>query len=274
MAEPNAAPSTEFVVVSDPCPGVRILRLNRPTKRNALNAALLGRLAAEVRRADTVGDVRALILAGDNKSFSAGADIATMAERGAAAYTDHDRLAAWATIENCPLPLIAAVEGQAFGGGFELALLADFIMAGESARFALPEVSIGAIPGDGGTQRVTQLAGRVVAMRLILTGEPISAHQAAAWGLVTDVVAEGTALDSAISLAEMITRRAPNAVRAAKDCIRFAETASLSAGLAYERHIAERALASEEAREGMRAFMEKRPPRFPTQPSSRLDNGV
>ena len=187
----------ELIRQSTPHDGVLLLTLNRPEKRNALSLALLMDLAAALDRAAGDEAVRCAVLAGDDRAFSAGADISEMVERGLAAIEDPRRKAAWHAVETFAKPLVAAVEGFAFGGGHELSMLADIVVAGPAARFGQPEINIGVLPGDGGTQRVTRVTGKSLAMKMILTGEPIDAETALGAGLIAEVVPNGTALDRA-----------------------------------------------------------------------------
>ena len=250
------------VIVSALPGGVLVIRVNRPDRRNALNIETISRLGDAFARAETERDVRCVVITGDDKAFSAGADIAEMSELGFSALERPERCAAWKTIERFSKPLVAAAEGLAFGGGLELLMLADIAIAGRSTRFALPEVRIGLIPGDGGTQRLPRLIGRARATRMILSGEPIGAEEACRIGLIANVVDDGMALEHATALAKTIAGGALSALRMAKACILASAETTLSAGLAVERHAAARAFASPEGLEGILAFLEKRSPRF------------
>jgi enoyl-CoA hydratase len=250
------------VIVSAPRDGVLLIRINRPERRNALNIETICRLGEAFAQAETDDRVRCAVLTGDQKAFSAGADISEMSKHGFAALERPERRAAWTTIERFCKPLVAAAEGLAFGGGLELLMLADIAIAGRTARFGLPEVRIGLIPGDGGTQRLPRLIGRARATRMILSGEPIGAEEACRVGLVADVVDEGAALEHAMALARTIAGGALSALRMAKASILASAEMTLTAGLVVERHAAARAFDSPEGIEGMLAFLEKRPPRF------------
>jgi enoyl-CoA hydratase/carnithine racemase len=241
---------------------VLCLTLNRPEKRNALSKALLGQLAGHLEAAEADDGVVCTVLAGAGPAFSAGADIKDMTARGVDSYLDPERLGAWTTIERFAKPLIGAVNGYAFGGGCELALLCDFLVAAEGARFGLPEVTIGAIPGDGGTQRLPRAVGPALAARMVFTGEPIDAATAERYGLVAEVVAGPDCLPRTLEIASVIAGRAPKALALAKGAMRRAAELPLSRGLTYERDASRQAFATGDRREGMAAFLEKRPPRF------------
>jgi enoyl-CoA hydratase len=250
------------IIVTDPVDGVVTVRLNRPDRRNALDVETITRLGSAFAKFEGDSRVRCIVLTGDTKAFSAGADISEMSKHGFAALDSAERKSAWASIERFSKPLIAAAEGLAFGGGLELLLLADIAIAGRSTRFALPEVRIGLIPGDGGTQRLPRLIGRATATRMILTGEPISADEALRVGLISQVVEDGASLDVSLQLAKTFAGGALSALRMAKAAIQAASETTLNVGLSVERHAAARAFASPEGVEGMAAFLEKRPPNF------------
>lgn len=250
------------ILVTDPRPGVALVTFNRSSKRNALSIALMVELAAALERAASDEEVRCLVVTGDRRAFSAGADINDQLEHGLDAVFSEQRLAAWSTVERFPKPLIAAIEGYALGGGCELALLADVIVAGDGARFGQPEINIGIFPGDGATQRLPRLVGKSMAMKLILSGEMIAAAEAKEIGLVAEVVAAGAALARALDLAAVIARKSPIALRLAKEAVLMAFETPLSAGLAFERRSLALAFGSDDQKEGMRAFVEKRAPRF------------
>jgi len=242
--------------------GVRLLTLNRPNKRNALNIALLEALAQDLRRSEQDPTVRCIVIAGDEHAFSAGADIHEMREHGAAVFASQSRDAAWKTIESFCKPLIAAVEGVALGGGNELVLLADIVVAGQSARFGQPETAIGGMPGDGGTQRLIRSVGKGAAMQMILTGKPISAPDAYRLGLVTRLCLPGNAVTEARIIASEIAAAAPLAVRNAKRSLLAAYELPLAEGLRAERRAMLELVATFDREEGMAAFAEKRTPRF------------
>ncbi len=251
-----------FILVEQPSPGVLQITLNRPQQLNALSSGLLGELGSALLAAAQDAAVRAVVLAGNERAFSAGADIKEMVAEGLGAIDNPARAEAQARIARFPKPLIAAVEGYCYGGGNELALTCDIIIAGQNARFGQPEIDIGVIPGDGGTQHIPRVAGKSLAMLLCLLGEPIDAQTALAAGLVAEVVPAGKALGRALELAVKLAAKAPVAVRLAKQAVLAAFSTTLEQGLEAERQAARLAFATEDQKEGMAAFVEKRPPRF------------
>lgn len=251
-----------LVVPSMPRPGVMLLTLNRAEARNALSTALIGELAAAFSTAIDDARVRCIVLTGSGQVFSCGADVKEMVARGFAVLAHRSRCDSWAVVEHCPKPVIAAVNGLALGGGAELAMLADFIIASDTAKFGQPEINLGILPGDGATQRLPRLAGRGLAMRMILTGQQIDAHTALRAGLVTEVVPPEQLLERSLDVAEVIASKAPLAARYAKQAIRMADEATLSAGLMFERKMLASAFETEDQKEGMAAFVQKRPARF------------
>ena len=253
---------TDQLVVSPPTDGVLLLTLDRPRQRNALSAELIHGIAEALAAAAGDDAVRCAVITGNGGVFSAGADIKEFITGGLGALDNAGRNADWTRIERFPKPLLAAVEGYAFGGGNELMLLADIIVAADDARFGQPEIDIGVIPGDGGTQRVTRIAGKPLAMLMILGGEPISAQQALAAGLVSKLVPPGDSLEATMALAAKLAAKPAVALRMAKQAVLAAYETGLSAGIAMERQAVSRAFASEDRVEGMTAFSEKRPPKF------------
>ena len=253
---------TETILCSSPRPGVLLITLNRPDKRNALSLEMLERLAETLDDARANEDVRSVVLAGNEKAFCAGTDITEMVESGLAAIESPRRNRAWRTIEVFPKPLIAAIAGFAFGGGHELAMLCDIVIAGEKARFGQPEINIGVLPGDGGTQRIPRQVGKSLAMKMILSGEPLDAETAWRAGLVAEVVQHDRTLERALDLAETIAQKPPITVRLAKQAVLAAYDTTLAMGLRVERQAIALAFETEDRAEGMNAFVEKRPPRF------------
>jgi enoyl-CoA hydratase len=251
-----------LVLCTRPAPHVLQLTLNRPQKRNALSNALIAELAAALDGAAQDPDIRCAVLCGNHDIFSSGADIAEMRDRGFEAIDNAARRHAWDRIAQFPKPLIAAVDGKAFGGGHELALLADITIAGSGASFAQPEISIGILPGDGATQRLARTAGKSLTMLMVLTGEPIDAATAFQAGLVAEVVDDGAALSRALDVARRIAGKSPSAARLAKEAVLAAFETTLSAGLAAERRAIRHAFTTPDQREGMAAFFEKRAPRY------------
>ncbi|NBZ86364.1 enoyl-CoA hydratase-related protein [Stagnihabitans tardus] len=236
--------------------GWTALTLNRPAQKNALNTALLAAVAGELGRLAMDPACRAVVLAGAEGNFAAGADIGEIADKGSAEGATDPRKAHWAAIRAFPKPLIAAVEGFALGGGFELALMADLMVLGPSARLGLPETNLGLIPGAGGGQRLMALAGRARATRMVLTGEIIDAETALAWGIAAYRAED--ALAFAGDLAARLARRAPLALMAAKRAL----VAERGLALDLEREGFEALLDSEDKAEGIVAFREKRKPEF------------
>ncbi|TMF88695.1 MAG: enoyl-CoA hydratase [Chloroflexi bacterium] len=251
----------EFVLTEVRGP-VGIVTINRPQVRNALNHQTIAELVDALDAYDQDDAIRCMILTGDDRAFAAGADISQMVEAGAVDVLDDDNFARWARFKAIHKPVIAAVSGYALGGGCELALMCDLVVASETAQFGQPEVKIGIIPGAGGTQRWARSAGKVRAMEAVLTGEPVGAVDAERIGLVNRVVPSGAQLDEALRLANLIAARPPLAVRLGKEAVNQAMEVSLSAGLEFERKLFYLLFASEDKREGMRAFLEKRPGRF------------
>jgi enoyl-CoA hydratase len=203
-----------------------------------------------------------VVITGDERAFSAGADINDQLERGLDSVFSDERLGAWRTVERFPKPLVAAVEGYALGGGCELALLADIVVAGETARFGQPEINIGIMPGDGATQRLARSVGKSMAMKMILSGEMIGADEAKEIGLVAEVTAAGKATERALDLAAGIAEKSPIALRLAKEAVLTAFETPLATGLEIERRNLALAFNSDDQKEGMRAFVEKRKPLF------------
>lgn len=242
--------------------GVGLARLNRPEARNALSADLMEELAEIVEAWDLDPKVRCIVIAGGDEYFASGADIKAMRER-----TLHETLVTpsvrfWPRLAACRTPLIAAVSGYALGGGCELALVCDMIVASETAELGQPEILLGIIPGGGGTQRLARVMGKQRAMELVLTGRRITADEAHRLGIVTQVAPKKEWLGTALELARVVARRPPIAVRLAKQAVLAAEETAMSAGLDHERRLYEIAMATEDRVEGMTAFIEKRKPDF------------
>lgn len=253
--------SADSLLVEDRGP-VRVLTLNRPKVRNALDQALRAAIAEAVTQADLSPDVRTIVLTGGGSCFCAGGDIAESSAKTASDAARANLQRYWQPIHQCGKPLIAAVNGYAFGGGFELASACDIIIAGESAVFALPELRIGIMPGAGGTQHLVRAAGKFKAMRYALTGDRFGAREAEAMGCVSEVVPDDKVLARALALAAQIASLPPLAVRAIKQVTIAGPDASFAAGLLMERTAHNALFDSEDKREGMSAFLEKRQPRF------------
>jgi len=243
-------------------PGVALVRLNRPESLNALNRALVSDLTQMLLELDQDSEVRAIVITGNERAFAAGADIKEMAGDSAVDMLLLDQFQKWDQIKRLKKPLIAAVSGYALGGGCELAMLCDMIIASETAQFGQPEIKIGVIPGAGGTQRLVRAIGKSRAMEHILTGRFFSAQQAYEWGLVSRVVPVELYLEEALRLAEEIASMPPIAVQLAKQAILKSYEMSLEEGLHFERRNFYLLFATEDQKEGMRAFSEKRPPRW------------
>jgi enoyl-CoA hydratase/carnithine racemase len=250
------------VLTERPAEGVLLLRINRPEARNALNIEVRRCLAAALSAAATDDSVRVAIITGNEKAFAAGADIREMAEAGPLDLMQRAGYRAWDQIAAFPKPLVAAVNGFALGGGCELALHADIIIAGRGARFGQPEVRLGILPGGSGTQRLMRAVGKYKAMMMILTGEIIGAEEAYQMGLASRLVDDDKVVASAVEMAAGMARLAPLALQLAKEAAILGEDASLAAGLALERKALWLLFASEDQKEGMKAFLEKRQPVF------------
>ena len=241
---------------------VGVARLNRPDARNALSPELMEELAGIVEAWDADPEVACLVIAGSDDWFAAGADIKAMAQRSFQEVLVSPTARFWPRLAAVRTPMIAAVSGYALGGGCELALACDMIVASESAEFGQPEILLGIIPGGGGTQRLTRVMGKQRAMELVLSGRRIDAREAFDLGLVNQVAGKGEWLEKAIGLAEVVSRRPPVAVRLGKQAVLAADETSLSAGLDHERRLYELTMATEDRVEGMNAFIEKRKPEF------------
>jgi enoyl-CoA hydratase/carnithine racemase len=240
---------------------VGLCRLNRPEARNALSPALREELAEAVTGFDADEEIRCIVIAGNDEAFAAGADVKALAERSVT-----DELSPtesfWRRMASVRTPMIAAVSGWALGGGCELALLCDMIVASESAEFGQPEITLAIIPGGGGTQRLARTVGKARAMELVLTGRRFTAQEAQAMGLVNQVTGKRECLERAIELGQVIARRPPLAARLGKEAILTAEETGLTAGVEAERRLFGVAMATEDRVEAMQAFLEKRKPDF------------
>jgi enoyl-CoA hydratase len=243
-------------------PPIAVVRLNRPEARNALSDALMDDLVARLSELDADDEVRCIVLAGDERAFAAGADIAELAAATAVELYQAPRVARWDAIRKLSTPLVAAVSGWCLGGGCELAMTCDLIVASDTARFGQPETGLGIIPGAGGTQRLARAVGKAVAMDMVLTGRVLSAEEARSAGLVARVVAKEAWLDEARRVASEIAARAPVAQRLARESVDRAFETGLDSGLDFERKALYLAFASEDAREGLSAFVEKRRPEW------------
>ena len=246
-----------------PLDGVALVTLDRPEALNALSFRLVAELADALEALDGDADVRAIVLTGaGSRAFAAGADIREMADGTPETLAAEGSFDRWDTVGRLRTPLIAAVRGFALGGGCELAMACDMIVAADTATFGQPEVKIGVIPGAGGTQRLVRAIGKAKAMELVLTGRSIDAREAERLGLVTQVVEPDQTVPAALELAGRIAALPPLAVRAAKEAIARADELPLSAGLAWERQAFLGLFATDDQKEGMAAFLEKRPARW------------
>jgi enoyl-CoA hydratase len=241
---------------------VGLITLNRPQAMNALNNQLMRELMDALETFDKDDAIGAMVITGNEKAFAAGADIKEMADKSIQEMMDTDHIAVFGRIRTIRKPVIAAVSGWALGGGCEVALSCDMIVASESAKFGQPEINIGVIPGAGGTQRLTRAVGKVIAMEMILNDRRLTAQEAYEFGMVNRVVAVESYLEEAVKLAEEIAGRAPAAIRAAKKMISQTFEQHLSDGLAAEKQEFYNLFATEDQKEGMQAFMEKRKPEW------------
>jgi enoyl-CoA hydratase len=241
---------------------IAVVLLNRPEQLNALSGELMDELVAALQELDDDAAIRAIVLGGNDRAFAAGADISELAEGTPISLYQNRRIDRWDAIRVLRTPLVAAVSGYCLGGGCELALACDLIVASESARFGQPEINLGVLPGAGGTQRLTRAVGKAVAMDMILTGRMITADEAHRLGLVARVAVREAWLDEAKRVAREIAAKGPVSVRLAKEAIDEAFEVPLSAGLDFERRAFYLARASEDAEEGLKAFLDKRRPDF------------
>ena len=241
---------------------IAVVLLNRPQQLNALSDELMDDLVTALQELDGDESIRCVVLGGNERAFAAGADIGELAQTSAIELYYARRIERWDAIRNLWTPLVAAVSGYCLGGGCELAMSCDLIVASETARFGQPETSLGIIPGAGGTQRLTRAVGKSLAMDVILSGRMLTADQALAAGLVARIVAKDAWLDEAKRVARDIASKGPVATRLAKEAIDRAYEGALQLGLEYERRALYLAFASEDAHEGLTAFTEKRKPEF------------
>ena len=253
--------STPVVLVEHPAEGVTLVRINRPEARNALNMEVRRLIAKHLTEAGEDEAVRCVVLTGNEKSFAAGADIKEMAGAGTVDMIARGTHKLWRTIAACPKPVIAAVNGFALGGGCELAMTCDIIIAGESAKFGQPEVKIVIMPGGGGTQRLTRAAGKYKAMRYILTGDLFGTREAFDMGLVSEIVPDADVERRAIEMAQQIAALSPLAIQQAKEAVLRGMDAALDTGLALETKAIQILFSSQDQKEGMAAFIEKRKPK-------------
>jgi enoyl-CoA hydratase len=250
------------LITNQPSDGVALLRINRPDKLNALNEAVLSELAAALGSLAADDTVRALVLTGDERAFAAGADVAEMLDKTPAEMATSPRASYWDALRVFPKPLIAAVSGWCLGGGNELAMSCDMIIASETARFGQPEINLAIIPGAGGTQRLTRAVGKAVTMEMVLAARTLSAYEALELGLVNHVMPVELYLQKSLDLASIIASKAPLSVRMAKDAVNRSFEHTLVEGLSMERRNYLLLAESEDRREGITAFLEKRTPHW------------
>lgn len=259
---PNAGADAAEIVVERLDGNVAVVRLNRPEATNALSLTLQARLSAAFTELVADDAVRCIVLTGGDKVFAAGGDIKGLQDASPVDIMQRHTERVWAPIEHCPKPVIAAVCGYAFGGGAELAMHCDIIIAGEGASFAQPEIRVGIMPGIGGTQRLTRAVGKFNAMKMLLTGKPVGADEARLMGLVSAVVPDDKVLDEALAMARHIAAMPPLAAMQIKEVVLAGMDASLDAALMLERKANQLLFATQDQKEGMQAFVEKRKPKF------------
>ena len=253
---------TELVITERLDEGVALIRLNRPEALNALNIAIREALAKAFSDLHDDPGVLAIVLTGDDKAFAAGADLKEFAETSTVEIMKRKSERHWNAVAATPQPVIAAIRGYAMGGGLELAMACDLIIVGEGAQLGQPEIKVGIMPGAGGTQRLTRAVGKFQAMRMCLTGKPVTGREAYEIGLASEVVPDEEVLETAIKRATSIARMPPLATQAIKEAIIQGETASLESAMLLERKAFQLLFATEDRREGMKAFIEKRRPSF------------
>ncbi len=251
---------TSSVILTETRDRAGLIRLNRPDALNALNRQVLSELAQALRAFDTDPAVGAIVITGDTRAFAAGADIKEMAQASSVDMLTAEHISLFDQVAAIKKPVIAAVSGWCLGGGCELAMACDMIVASETAKFGQPEINLGVIPGAGGTQRLARAVGKALAMEIVLNNRTLSAQEALQFGLVNRVVAPEAYLDEALRLANEIAARAPIAVRLGKEAVNHAFESSLSDGIAHERRAFYFLFSTEDQKEGMQAFIEKRKP--------------
>jgi len=254
----------QFILTSRPEPNVTLITLNRPSALNALCSSLFTELNQAFRDADADPSVSAIVLTGSERAFAAGADIKEMKDIEFAEAYKNRFLEDWADITRIRKPIIAAVSGYALGGGCELALMCDIVLASPTAKFGQPEVNLGTIPGGGGSQRLARIIGKSRTMEMVLTGRVISAQEASEWGIVSRVVKEGDGevVKEAISVGKEIASKSQISIQAAKEVVNAAYELNLAEGLRFERRMFHGLFATKDQKEGMGAFSQKRKPNF------------
>ena len=241
---------------------VGVITLNRPKALNALNATLIAELNQALDRYEANDDIGAIVITGSNRAFAAGADVKEMLAKTFIDVVKNDFILPWERVSRCRKPVVAAVAGYALGGGCELAMMCDIVIAADSAKFGQPEITLGTIPGSGGTQRLTRAVGKAKAMEMILTGRTMDAEEAERAGLVSRIVPAADVVDEAIKVAERIADMSGPAVAMAKEAVNRAFEVNLAEGVRFERRLFQSSFATEDRKEGMDAFVEKRQPAF------------
>lgn len=252
----------DYIKTSSPKSGVVLIELNRPEKRNALNNATLKEIADCLQQLEVDTAVKVVVITGNPQCFAAGADLNELSKLDVVSIQQDLRPQLWKRIDEFSKPLIMAINGYAFGAGFELALHGDIVLAGENAQFALPEIGLGMLPGAGGTQRLARLVGQQLTMRWAMTGEMISAQTALQHGITSQVCPVGLTVQYAVELAEKIAKQAPLAIRVIKQSLKSIHEVTLSQGLKLERQHFVWLAATQDRQEGINAFLEKRKPEF------------
>jgi enoyl-CoA hydratase len=252
----------ELILVEQPVPGVGMVKMNQPRAFNTLSGPMMDDVMGALEALNADESIGCLVLTGTDRVFAAGADIKEMSQAAPAAMVQKNFIARWERLRGLHKPLIAAVSGYALGGGCELALACDMIVASETAIFGQPEINLGVMPGAGGTQRLARTIGKALTMEMVLNDRRLSAAEAERFGLVNRVVPVEDYLNAAVKLAEEIAVRAPLAIRLAKDAVNMALETPLSAGLAYERNSFYTLFGTVDQKEGMAAFLEKRKPEW------------
>ncbi len=260
--EPKPMTTDEPLILTETDGNVAIIRINRPKVLNALNPALMTMMTELMEAYDQDDDIYVIVLTGSDRAFAAGADIGDMAERSAFEMYRRDQFATWDRIRRIKKPIVAAVSGYALGGGCELMMICDVVVASETTQIGQPEINIGVMPGAGGTQRLTRAVGKATAMDVILTGRFLSATEALAAGLVSRVVPREHYFSEALRIAHEMAAKGPLALRLAKEAVLKAHETALSEGLEYERKLFYMLFATDDQKEGLRAFLEKRKPQF------------
>jgi enoyl-CoA hydratase len=251
-----------LVLLERPEAGIAVIRMNRPEAMNALSNATRVELAERFEEASADDEVRCIVITGNEKAFVAGADLKEFADMTTADWTQQDARFMWRAIAACKKPIVAAVNGFALGGGCELALSCDIIVAGENAKMGLPEVRVGVLPGGGGTQRLTRTVGKYKALKMMLTAEWVSGTEACEMGLASEVVPDDEVVERAMAIARKIAKMPPIGVRLIKEVTLAGMDASLETGMMLERKAFEILFATEDQKEGAKAFIEKREPEF------------